>query len=155
MSLIPARNRMGLLLTDTNSDFGEVPLTERSHATTIFKVVCHISDWFLCHCLWQWYWNRSRSKWVRARPVTRWDGSKIRVTIFIPPNPRPTALLLRCSMWVNELFQFWAVFVHIRPENFFMSTWKAIRHSVYIALGFPAHTTTSFYVMFLWEQRFM
>lgn len=118
MSLTPARNRMGLLLTDRNSDFCEVPLTECSHATIIFKVVCHISDWFLCHCLWRWYWNRSRSKWVRARPVTCWDGSKIRVTIFIPPNPRPTALLLRCSMWVNELFQFWAVSVHIRPGKF-------------------------------------
>ena len=152
MSLTPARNRMGLLLTDTNSDFGEVPLTECSHATTIFKVVCHISDWFLCHCLWRWYWNRSRSKWVRARPVTRWDGSKITVTIFIPPNPRPTALLLRCSMWVVPVL---GRFCSYQAGEFFMSTWKAIGYSVYIALVFPAHTSRSFYVMFLWKQRFM
>lgn len=88
--------------------------------------------------------NRSRSKWVRARPVTHWDGSKIGVTIFISPNPRPTALLLRCSMCVNELLQFWADCYSYQAGVFFMSTWKAIRHSVYIALVFPAHTTASF-----------
>lgn len=88
--------------------------------------------------------NRSGSKWVTARPVTPWDGSKIEVTIFIPPNPRPTALLLRCSMWVNELFQLWAVCYSYQAGVFFMSTWKAIRHSVYIALVFAAHTTRSF-----------
>ena len=99
--------------------------------------------------------NRSRSKWVRARPVTHWDGSKIRVTIFIPPNPRPTALLLRWLMCVNELFQFWAVCYSYQAGEFFMSTWKAIRYSVYIALVFPAHTTTSFMSLnfFCWENK--
>lgn len=51
------------------------------------------------------------AKKVRERTVTHGDGSKVGVTIFIPQSPRPTALLLMC---VNELFQLWAVSVHIR-----------------------------------------
>ena len=52
MALTLARKpyRMGILFTHRNSDFGEDSLTERSYATTILKVICHISDGFLCHC---------------------------------------------------------------------------------------------------------
>ena len=78
-------------------------------------------DKFLCH-YYHGSSNHRGGEWVGTRIGTQWDGSKysrVRTGIQLIKPSRSTASV-RCSMYVEDSFQFWAVSVHTRPESFYV-----------------------------------